>query len=180
MILPMPDAVACKNCGAEPEAGRVSCGNCAAVSRYGLDEAEEQRAFDEFRGLLSRVASEKVPSLWRSAFVPEHWQPATRAFGHAINAVIDDQAASRAAYDRAQAIFNSAVLSNLGDPHIVAAAPIMKDALAHAWATAIQGERLEVYRQRRDRAQRRLWFATLALILAYLGVLSWVLVTRAP
>lgn len=172
-------AETCQNCGAEPDPGRVSCGNCAAVSRFGLSEADEYRAFEEFRTLLEKVSPEKVPALWRSAFVPEHWQPATKAFGHAIQCVRDDGAASRAAYDRAQAIFNSAVLSSLGDPSVVAAAPIMKDALAYAWSTAIQGEMLEHTRKRREIDQRRLWLVAAFSVIGYLAILIWVIAANA-
>jgi hypothetical protein len=178
MLFPMTRSGACANCSAEPETGRVSCGNCAAVSRYGLSQAEEFQALDEFRALLERVGADKVAGLWRSAYVPEHWQPAAKAFGHAIHCVTDDGAASRAAHDRAQAIFNAAVLSNLGDPHVVAAAPIMKEALADAWATAIQGERLEHTRQRSERGQRKLWLVAACSVLGYLAILVYVIASK--
>lgn len=140
-------AMTCKNCGASLQDGRLTCQYCGTATRVGMTEEEELQALEEVRVCLERVMDddeyedEEELSIWKSAYIPQYWGPAVRAFGMALQCVVDEGPSSRAALARAEGIYNTAILANMTNPAAIAAAPLMKESLEGKRAIIAESDR---------------------------------------
>jgi hypothetical protein len=128
--------MSCGTCGASLRDGRVTCFFCGAATRSGMTEDDELRALEEVRETLSRAVGGEVVNIWRSAYVPQHWAPAAKAFGAAIQGVVDEGELSRAAFARADGIYNTTTLSHLANPALASSALVMRESLERARGVA--------------------------------------------
>lgn len=160
--------MSCGTCGASLRDGRVTCFFCGAATRSGMTEDDELRALEEVRETLSRAVGGEVVNIWRSAYVPQHWAPAAKAFGAALQGVVDEGELSRAAFARADGIYNTATLSHLANPALATSALVMRESLERARGVAFATQ----LRQKADREAetRDLSSAAKALVAAFSAI----------